>query len=121
MPYRPVRSSGPGQLEDLAVGDLELAHEQLEHVRVDRSPRPRGGPAARTGGACSSLLERLEQVLGVVLLDLEVLVAGDPERVVLEDLHAREELVEVRGDDVLERDEALVADRRRSAAGSAAP
>ena len=48
------------------------------------------------------LLQRLQEVLGVVLLDLQVLVAGDPEGVVLEHLHAGEQLVEVRGDDVLE-------------------
>ena len=99
-----------GQVEDLARTDVELRHEQLEHVRVDRlldlEPDRRAEPAA-----LQLLLERLEQVLGVVLLDLEVLVAGDPERVVLQDLHAGEELVEVGGDDVLERDEAL---RRRA-------
>ena len=70
--------------------------------------------SSRTGGPkrrrMQLLLQRLEEVLGVVLLDLEVLVAGDPEGVVLEHLHAGEQLVEVRGDDVLERDEPL---RRR--------
>ncbi len=51
-------------------------------------------------------LERVQQVLDLVLLlDLDVLVAGDAERVLLDDLHAGEQLVEVRGDDVLERDE----------------
>ena len=59
------------------------------HRRAEAAP----GELALQGG---------EQVLGVVLLDLEVLVAGDPEGEVLADLHAREELVEVRGDDVLE-------------------
>jgi hypothetical protein len=50
-------------------------------------------------------LQRREQVLGVVLLDLEVLVAGDPEGEVLTDLHAGEQVVQVGGDDVLERHE----------------
>jgi hypothetical protein len=51
------------------------------------------------------LLQRLEQVLRVVLLDLEVLVAGHPERVVRDQLHAGEQQVEVGGDDLLERHE----------------
>ena len=56
------------------------------------------------------LLERLEEVLRVVLLDLEVLVAGDPEGVGGQHVHAGEELLEVLADDVLDRHEALVAD-----------
>ena len=55
-------------------------------------------------------LQRLEEVLGVVLLDLDVLVARDAEGVGLLDLHAREQGVQVRGDDVLERHEAGRAD-----------
>ena len=57
---------------------------------IDSSTSRRtGGPNRRR---MQLLLERLEQVLGVVLLDLEVLVAGDAERVVLQDLHAGEQL-----------------------------
>jgi hypothetical protein len=54
------------------------------------------------------LLQCGEQVLRVVLLDLEVFVASDPERVVLAHLHAREELVEVGRDEVLQRHEPSV-------------
>ena len=68
------------------LGDLEA------HRRAEATP----GELLLQGG---------EQVLDVVLLDLEVLVAGDPEGEVLADLHAREELVQVRGDDVLEGNE----------------
>ena len=50
------------------------------------------------------LLDRLEQVL-VLVVELEVGVAGDPERVVGDDLHAREQPVEVGGDDLLDGDE----------------
>ena len=50
-------------------------------------------------------LQGLEQVLRVVLLDLEVLVAGDAEQVVLEDVHPGEQHVEMLGDQVLERNE----------------
>ncbi len=94
-----------GEAVDLVLGDPELAGEQLHDVVVEvlldlqahRRAEAASGQLPLEGG---------EQVLGVVLLDLEVLVAGDPEGVVLVDLHAREELVEVGGDDVLERDEA---------------
>ena len=103
----------PGQVQrrrqavDLALVDAELADQQVEHVVVHvlgdleahRRPEPAPGQL---------LLQRGEEVLGVVLLDLEVLVAGDPEREVLAHLHAGEELVQVRGDDVLERHEARV-------------
>ena len=89
---------------DLAVADPELADEQVEdvvvHVLVDLEAHRRAEPA--TG---QLLLQGGEEVLGVVLLDLEVLVAGDPEGEVLVHLHPGEELVEVGGDDVLERHE----------------
>ena len=57
----------------MVVGDLE----------PDRRAEPAPGQLA---------LQRLQQVLVAVLLDLEVGVAGDPEQVVLDDLHAREQL-----------------------------
>ena len=50
-------------------------------------------------------LDRGEQVVGLVLLEREVGVAGDPERRDLADLHAGDELVQVSGDDLLEGDE----------------
>ena len=57
------------------------------------------------------LLDRLQQVVGLVG-DREVRVAGDAEDGVVEDLHAREEHVEVLGDQLLERHErAPVAER----------
>ena len=64
-------------------------------------------------------LDRLEQVL-VFVLELEVGVAGDPERVVREDLHAGEQRVEVGRDDLLERHEPLAVGERRGSAGAAA-
>ena len=63
--------------------------------------RPPEAPAGELG------LDRLEEVSPLVLLDLEVGVAGHPEGVVADDLHAREQLAEVGGDDELERDETL--------------
>ena len=98
----------PGDCDDLVAVDVELFDEQLEHVRVDRlldlEAHWRAEASAR-----QLALEGFQQVLCLVLLDLDVLVASDPERVALENLHAGEEGVEVGGDDVLERDEALAA------------
>ena len=54
--------------------------------------------------AAQLVLDRLQQVVGLVG-DREVGVAGDAEDVVVEDLHAREQRVEVRRDEVLERHE----------------
>src|SRR5665647_3074270 len=90
-----------GQLVDLRRLDAELADQQLPdpggdvlgELQADRRPEP---------SAQQLLLHRLQDVLGVVLLNLHVLVAGDPEGVVLEHLHAREQGVQVHGDDVLD-------------------
>ena len=76
------------------------------HRLLDLEPHGRSELAAQ-----QLLLERGQQVLGVVLLDLEVLVAGDPEGVHLLDLHAGEQALEVLPDDVLERHEPLVPER----------
>ncbi len=98
-----------GQPEHLLVGDAELGDQQLEHLRrdglLDLEAHRRAEAAAQ-----QLLLEGGEEVLGVVLLDLEVLVAGDPEGVHLEHVHAGEEPLEVLADDVLQRHEPLVAD-----------
>ena len=50
------------------------------------------------------LLDRQEEIAGLVLLDREVGVAGDSEQVRVGDLHAREQEVEVVGDDLVEQD-----------------
>jgi len=94
---------------DLLAADPELADQQVEHVRVDRL-RDLQAHRRPEAAAHELALERLQEVLCVVLLDLEVLVARDAERVVLQHLHAGEELAEVRGDDVLERHEPLGPD-----------
>ena len=63
--------------------------------------------SSRTGGlepAPDQLpLHGLQQALGDVLVHLEVPDPGDPERVLLDDLQAAEQVGQVRGDDVLDR------------------
>ena len=51
----------------------------------------------------------------VILLDVQVLVAGHPEGVHLEHLHAREQPLEVLADHVLQRHEPLVPQRHEPA------
>ena len=97
-----------GDADHLLLRYPELRDQQLQHLRghrlLDLEADGRAEPAAE-----QLLLQGHQQVLGVVLLDLEVLVAGHPESVELQHLHAREEPLEVLADDVLQRHEALVA------------
>ena len=67
------------------------------------------------------LLDRHEQVVGLVLLDREVGVAGHPEEVGLDDLEPGEQDVEVVGDDLVEQDERRRVDAPSAGAGPAAP
>ena len=71
----------PGTAYDVVVGDLELAHQQVQDVRVHvvADLEPHGRAEAAAGELA---LERLQQVLVAVLLDLDVGVAGDAEGVV---------------------------------------
>lgn len=94
---------GTRQRVHLGLADLQLAHQQVQDLAVDglldlqAHRRPEAAPH-------ELLLQGLEQVLRVVLLDLQVLVPGQAEGVVLQDLHAREQLLQVGGDDVLDGD-----------------
>ena len=60
------------------------------------------------------LLDREQQVVGLVLLDRDVGVARDPEQVRLDDLHAPEQLVEVRLDHLVEQHELVPLDREQA-------
>ena len=67
------------------------------HLQPHRRAEPAPGQLA---------FQRLQQVLVAVLVDLQLGVAGDPEQVVLDHLHAGEELAQVDGDELLDRQEA---------------
>ena len=113
-----------GEAVHLLLGDVELLDQEVErqvvHVLGDLEADRRTEPPAQELG-----LERLDEVLGLVLLDHDVLVAREAEGVVIEDLHPGEEVAEVVRDEVLERQVAhrvaLARTPRRSAASSAAP
>ena len=94
------------EIEPLAEARVELALE-LEPDDLAEA------------AAADLVLDRLAEVVGLVG-DVVVGVAGDAEEGVVDDLHPREERLEVVGDDVLERDEAAaVADRQDT--GASAP
>ena len=115
---RQVQQSG--YLDDVAGIDVEFAQQQFEHVlgHVVRDLESH----RRTEAAAGQLaFERLQEILVAVLLDLEVGVAGDPERMVLHDLHAREQHVEVSGDQILQRQERVDGGGRLVAADADEP
>ena len=99
-----------GQVEHAAdvvavgLGQTQAALQQGAGRRRHRALdlEPDGRPEA---AAAELLLDGEQQVVRLVLLDLEVGVAGDPEEVVLLDLHAREQRVEVGLDDLVDEHE----------------
>ena len=96
--------------------ELERAHELRERVGrgLARDLEPHGGAALATA---KLLLDRLEEVLGLFLVDLEVEVARDAEDVDALEPHAREDGPDVPGDEVLEEHERVL--RRSPSALSA--
>ena len=93
-----------GQAVDLFRVDAELVGEQLGEERAGRVGDLQADRRSEAA-AQQLLLHRVEQVLGVILFDVDVLVAGDAERARLLDDHAGEQGFEVRDDEVLHRDE----------------
>jgi len=94
----------------LRLGDIELAHEQLKYAGGDRllNLQPHGWPESP---AQQLSLQSLEEVFRLVLVNVEIGVSGHSECMVLDDVHTREQLLQVRGDQVFERQEIVVADR----------
>ena len=94
-----------GQPEDLPLRDVQLAGEQLQQLVRDGLLDLQTHRRASDLAAQQLLLQGEQEVLGVVLLDLHVLVAGDAEDARAGHLHAAEQLGQVLDDDLLERDE----------------
>jgi hypothetical protein len=111
----------PQVLEVEQAGDVEhvlvLDHQRAGDLLADRRAHVRAhlDPHDVAEAAPAQLvLDRLEQVVGLVG-DREVGVARDAEDVVVDDLHAREQRVQVLGDQVLERDERVAVAGRHEA------
>ena len=103
-----MRSSSPETSSDLRLVHGELLDQVLAHVGIHRGRHLDPDDLAEAAAA-QLVLDRAEKVVGLVR-DGEVRVARDPEVVVAQDLHAREERVEVARDDPLERHEDVLAD-----------
>ena len=95
------RPGGDGRARGQHVEDV------VGHRRVDFEAN--GNTELRA--AVQHRLDRLEEVLGLVV-ELEVGVSGHPEGVVRQHLHPGEQPVEIRGDHLLEGDEALAIGER---------
>ena len=100
------------QTIDLVIVKSQFAYQQPQchviHVGADFESDGFAKSATRQSG-----FQRLNQIFTFVLVDFHVFVTGETERVVVENLHAGEEVVEVRRDHVLERDEGeAVTDRQ---------
>ena len=108
----------PGDLVHVVVEHADaLAQDPPGHLRhrpLDLEPDRLAEAAAP-----DLLLDREQEVVRLVLLDRDVGVAGDAEQVGLEDLHAPEQLVEVRLDDLVEEHEPAGLDLRTGGAGAA--
>ena len=102
---QPGQVQHPADLVAVGLAETQAAQQQGSrggrHRPLDLEPDGRAEPPAP-----ELLLDRQEEVVRLVLLDLEVGVAGDPEEMVLLDLHAAEQRVEVGLDDLVEQDEA---------------
>ena len=97
-----------GQDGDLIIRDVELVLKELERlvVHVFGHFQADGGTKASTQ---QFFFERLQQVLGLVLFNGDVFVTSDPERMVVNDLHAGEEHFQVLGNEIFEQDEPVLA------------
>ena len=96
---------GMGGIEDGVFVELEVSGEPVTqvvgHLVGDHEPHALAEPAA-----LQLVLYGLQEVGGFVFLDHEVGVAGYLEDVARDDLFSGEQLVQVRGDDLLDPDEA---------------
>ena len=97
----------PGKMEgtrhgvDIGRTDLQLTCEQVAHLGWH--PLLQLEPNGRAGAAATDLfLQRLQQVLRPVVVHFQVGVARHAEDMTLQHPHAREEPVEIGGDDILE-------------------
>ena len=102
-----------GHVEHVLGLDLERAGDLLADHRAHLGADLDAHDVAEAAPA-QLVLDRLEQVVGLVG-DREVGVAGDAEDVVVDDLHAREQRVQVLGDQVLERHEGVAVAGRDEA------
>ena len=115
--HRQVRSSGARCAVTSLGAEVELAQQQLEHLLADSGLHLDTNRAAEAAAA-QLHLDRGEQVVGVLVFQRQVDVAGDPEDRVLLDHHPDEQAVQLGGDQLLGRQEPNAIGQRRPAVGT---
>ena len=98
--HRQVRSSGARCAVTSSMVEVQLAQQQLEHLRADSGLHLDANRAAEAPAA-QLHLDRREQVFGVLVFKRQVDVAGDSEDGMLLDHHAGEQAVQLGGDELL--------------------
>ncbi len=93
----------------VVLAEADPAEEDLAGSRRHRAFDLESDGLAEAAPA-ELLLDGQEEIVGLVLFDRQVGVAGDPEEMVLEDFHAAEQDIEVRLDDLVEEDEVVRLD-----------
>ena len=102
----------PVGLVDLIQVQLELAHQERPNLGGHRPFDLEAHGHRPAASSRQHQLDRREQILRLVLLDVQICVAGHAEDVVGHDLHPRKQSVEMRGDHLLDRHEALAVGKR---------
>ena len=110
---RKSRLIGPRQPIHVVGMQVELAHEQLEHLIAHRVGDFEAHGAVEPAAA-QLHLNGLEEVVGLLLLDREIGVASHAERRRLADHHPRKQAVEVGHDELLGGQIAALVDRHQT-------
>ena len=105
------------QAVHLGLVDVQLRNQQIQDGRVDGVLNLQSDRRTETT-AQKLLLQSLQQVLCIVLFHLKILVTGHAEDVVLHNLHAREEGVQVLSNDVFQSNVAALTARSVGGAGT---
>ena len=98
----------------VVLGQFQFGADELQSgggdVVLDLEPN-----GLAEAAAAQLHLDRGQQVVRLFVLHRQVGVAGDPEGDVIHDVHPREQLLEVLGDDLLQRDEPLAVRQHHEA------
>jgi hypothetical protein len=97
------------------AAQLEVLAQQRAHVLRHRALDLEPHRSIQAQAALEALGDRFEQIVGFALVELEVGVERHAERVVLEDAHAGKERVELRADQLLDRQQRLAVPERHEA------
>ncbi len=100
----PKRAAG---LDHILEFHFQIRDQQLESIVCDIVIDSQLDDATKTAHP-DTLLHGLQQVAGFDLLDLHIIITNDAERMNVQDLHPREEIAEVGGDDLFHPNKVVV-------------